>query len=79
MAQNPYVNKVEYGGDTLLDLTNDTAVAADVAQGKYFHLATGQRVQGSYVTPTDGNLLEYGNAIPALVGTAMVGLSQLGE
>ena len=27
----------------------------------------------------DGNLLEYGNAIPALVGTAMVGLSQLGE
>jgi len=27
----------------------------------------------------DGNLLEYGNAVPALVGTAMVGLSQLGE
>ena len=31
------------------------------------------------VSAPDGNLLEYGNAIPAIVGTAMVGLSQLGE
>lgn len=26
----------------------------------------------------DGNLLEYGNAIPATVGTAMAGLSKIG-
>lgn len=47
MANNPYVNKVEADGQTLIDLTSDTAVAADVAQGKYFHLATGERVQGT--------------------------------
>lgn len=47
MASNPYVNKVEKGATTLIDLTSDTALAADVAQGKWFHLATGERVQGT--------------------------------
>lgn len=48
MAENPYVNQVGLAdGTILIDLTTDTAVAADVASGKYFHLATGQRVQGS--------------------------------
>lgn len=48
MANNPYVNKVGLAdGTTLIDLTSDTAVASDVAQGKYFHLATGERVQGT--------------------------------
>ena len=48
MASNPYVNKVQTAdGTTLIDLTSDTAVASDVASGKYFHLATGERVQGS--------------------------------
>ena len=31
----------------MIDLAGDTATAADVAQGKYFHLATGERVQGT--------------------------------
>ena len=75
MAVNPYVNKVEYNSSTLIDLTSDTVVAADVAQGKYFHLATGQRTQGSLA---DGNLATYGSAIPPIVGQAMVGLSKLG-
>lgn len=44
---NPYVNKVTANGQTLIDLTADTAVASDVAAGKYFHLATGERVQGT--------------------------------
>ena len=48
MANNPYNNKVELSdGTTLIDLSNDTAVASDVASGKYFHLATGQRVSGT--------------------------------
>lgn len=47
MATNPYVNKVALNGTTLLDLTGDTAVASDVAQGKTFHLATGERVTGT--------------------------------
>ena len=45
---NTYVNQVGLAdGTVLIDLTTDTAVASDVQSGKYFHLATGQRVQGS--------------------------------
>ena len=44
---NTYKNKVIYDGTVLIDLTGDTAVATDVQSGKYFHLATGERVQGS--------------------------------
>lgn len=54
MASNEYVNKVVLaGGNTLIDLTSDTAVAADVASGKYFHLASGERVQGSCTYDSD--------------------------
>lgn len=44
---NQHINKVVFGGETLVDLTSDTAVASDVQSGKYFHLATGQRVAGT--------------------------------
>ena len=48
MANNTYVNQVGFAdGTVLIDLTTDTAVASDVASGKYFHLATGQRVAGT--------------------------------
>lgn len=50
---NQYKNKVIYNGQTLIDLTADTAVAADVQSGKYFHLATGERVQGSSTKNAD--------------------------
>lgn len=50
---NQYVNKVVYGGDTLIDLTADTAVASDVQSGKYFHLKSGERVQGSCTYDAD--------------------------
>lgn len=50
---NQYVNKVIYGGDTLIDLTSDTAVASDVASGKYFHLKSGERVVGTNTYDAD--------------------------
>ena len=51
---NEYVNKVVLSnGETLIDVSVDTAVASDVASGKYFHLATGQRVQGSCTYDAD--------------------------
>lgn len=50
---NQYKNKVVYNGQTLIDLTADTAIASDVATGKYFHLATGERVQGTSTLDAD--------------------------
>lgn len=50
---NQYKNKIIYGGNVLIDLTGDTAVAADVASGKYFHLKSGERVQGTNTYDSD--------------------------
>ena len=48
MANNTYVNQVGLAdGTILIDLTTDTAVASDVKSGRYFHLATGERVVGT--------------------------------
>lgn len=41
------INKVVYDGSTLIDLTDTTAVASDVAQGKYFYDKTGNKVEGT--------------------------------
>lgn len=73
---NTYKNKVVYNGTTLIDLTTDTAVASDVAAGKYFHLASGERVAGTASGGIDGDNLAYGGAI---VGTAIVGSAVLTE
>lgn len=47
MANNPYVNKVEYGGQTLIDLTEDTVTAANLLSGKTAHDASGAPIGGS--------------------------------
>lgn len=63
MASNENVNKVVYGSDTLIDLTSDTATAADVAAGKTLHLASGAAATGtaSYAAAPENN----GNATTA--------------
>ena len=50
---NTYKNKVIYGGDTLIDLTNDDVTRADVVSGKYFHLPTGERTTGTNTYDAD--------------------------
>lgn len=48
-----YVNKVIYGGETLIDLTGDTAEASDVLAGKKFHDKTGAPVTGTCAFDSD--------------------------
>ncbi len=50
---NTTINKVIYGGNTLIDLTGDTAVASDVLSGKKFHLASGAQGTGSCTFDAD--------------------------
>lgn len=47
MANNQYVNKVVYGGNTLIDLTGDDVTASDVLSGKKFHLPSGASGTGT--------------------------------
>lgn len=49
MANNQYVNKVEFGGQTLIDLTDTTAGAADVRSGTYYHNKSGKLVEGTLI------------------------------
>lgn len=46
----PNINKVIYGNTTLVDLTDTTAVASDVASGKYFYTANGIKALGTAPT-----------------------------
>ena len=50
---NQYVNKVVYAGNTLIDLTGDTITAADVINGKTFHLKSGATATGTCTYDAD--------------------------
>ena len=58
MATNPYVNKVIYGGTTVMDISDSDVQEADVASGKVFYKGNGARsvgtgVSGDYVTESE--------------------------
>lgn len=50
---NQYKNKVVYGGQTLIDLTQDDVTRADVVAGKQFHLPTGEITIGTSTYDAD--------------------------
>lgn len=49
---NQYKNKVVYGGDTLIDLSDDTVTAETLMSGVTAHLASGAPVTGTYTPVT---------------------------
>lgn len=55
MANNPNVNKVVYGNQTVMDITDTTAEEEDVVSGKTFYKASGARSTGSAVIPDISN------------------------
>lgn len=71
---NQYKNKVVYGGNVLIDLTNDTVTAGSLAQGYTAHDKSGALITGTAPMGIDGDNLAYGGAY---VGTAIVGSAVL--
>lgn len=53
MASNQYINKVIYGGNTLIDLTADDVTASSVLSGKKFHLPSGASGTGTCTFDAD--------------------------
>lgn len=47
MANNPYVNKVVYGGTTLIDISDSTATADKIIQGSTAYGADGRKITGT--------------------------------
>jgi len=64
MANN--VNKVIYGNDTLIDLTEDTVTANDVLSGVTFHTRAGVKTTGSLI-PAESLTAEQMNALLAII------------
>lgn len=50
---NQYKNKIIYGGEVLIDLTQDDVTAADVQSGKKFHLPSGAAATGTSTYDAD--------------------------
>lgn len=46
------VNKVIFGGETVIDLTADTVTAATLAKGVTAHDKSGAKITGTHTCPT---------------------------
>ena len=53
MASNQYINKVIYGGSTLIDLTTDDVTRNSVLSGIKFHLPSGEATTGTCTYDAD--------------------------
>ena len=79
MANNEYVNKVVYGGNTLIDLTSDTITTAKLLYGYTAHDKSGAPIRGaclydadtSDATATDAEILATKTAY--VTGTKVTG------
>ena len=59
MANNQYVNKVVFGDETLIDLSNDTIAANKMISGTTAHDKSGASVTGNIPTRTSSDITTY--------------------
>lgn len=69
MASNPYVAKVIYGENVLVDLTQDNVTADKVLSGAYFHDKSGARLQGTAGARFNGSTTEIPSSQGSFSGT----------
>ena len=69
MANNPYVNKVVYGNNTLIDLSSDTVTADKVLTGYTAHDASGASITGTAGASVTGTNLTIPSSMGAVNGT----------
>ena len=69
MASNPNVNKVQFGGQTIMDITDTTATESDVVSGRVFYKASGARAVGSVSIPQPATATPLQDSVGA-VGTS---------
>lgn len=62
MADNPYVNKVVAGNDTIIDLTSDTVAADNLVTGFTAHDRSGAPIVGTIEIPPEMTILSYGHS-----------------
>ena len=65
---NAYKNKVVYGGNTLIDLTDATATASDVLSGKTAYGATGEKLTGTIASKSSSDLTASGATVTVPAG-----------
>jgi hypothetical protein len=65
-------NKVVLNGETIIDLSQDTAIESDVASGKTFHKADGSVCTGTYkLTLQEKEITENGEYEPNCENTTL--------
>jgi hypothetical protein len=52
MANNQYINRVDFGNDTLIDISDTTAEAGDVIEGQTFYTRSGAPATGTLTDAT---------------------------
>lgn len=60
MANNQYVNKVVFGNNTILDISEDTVVSSALLSGYTAHAGSGASISGSILTKTSSDLTANG-------------------
>jgi len=68
MANNQYVNKVIFGNNTILDISEDTVISSALLSGYTAHAGSGASISGSIATKSSSDLTSSGATVTVPAG-----------